>query len=322
VNWIGSPLNTGGNTASTDLVDSDADPATHVISSVALGVGATDNSNDFGFYKNTDYTITKTTSATGAQRLGDVIGYTINIVNNGTSYLAIAPLKDTYNADYLEYVSTSAATSPVASIVANTPYTRTGVLNWANVLPSQLAPGGSFSINVFFKAIGDTTDITKGNPELPDTKNEARLVLPFADPDGPAGPLGALEPLTTKFDDVFVQIINPTAVSVAASQTTVDAASGAVTVNWQTVSETDIAGFNLTRTSGEGVTVLVNSQLIPAQNSGQPVGSWYTVLDTQASRGATYTYTVQFIMADGRVADYQLEPVFVGYTIYLPLVIR
>ncbi len=322
VNWIGSPLNTGGNTPASDLIDSDADPATHVINSVALGVGVTDNSNDFGFYKNTDYTITKTTSASGAQRLGDVIAYTIQIHNSGTSYLAIAPLKDTYNADYLEFVSSTASTSPTATIVANAPYTRTGVLNWTNVLPSQLAPGGNFSINVLFKAIGDTTDITKGNPELPNTKNEARLVLPFADPDGPAGPLGALEPLPTKFDDVSVQIINPTGVALAASQTTVDAVSGVVTVNWQTVSEVDIVAFNLTRTNSEGVTELVNSQLIPAQNSGQPVGSWYTVLDTQVSRGATYTYAVQFVMADGRVVDYQLGPVFVGYTLYLPFVIR
>ena len=313
VSWFGSPLNTGGNTASTDLVDSDADPATHIISSVALGVGVTDNSNDFGFYKNTDYTITKTTNASGAQRLGDVISFTIQIHNNGTSYLAIAPLEDTYNKDFLEYVS--------ASVAPNDP-TNDGTLNWTNVLSSQLAPNGNFSINIFFKAVGDTTDITKVNPDMPNTRNVARLVLPFADPDGPAGPLGSLEPLTTKSANDIVQIINPTAVALAASQTTVDASSGVVTVGWQTVSETDIAGFNLSRTRGDGVTELVNSQLIPAQNSGQPTGSWYTVLDTQTSRGVTYTYTLQFIMADGRLTNHPLGSVFVGYTLYLPLVIR
>ena len=310
VNWKPSPLN---NPATTDLLDSDADPSTHVISSVVLGVGATDNSNDFGFYKDTDYTITKVANATSAQRLGDVISFTIQIRNLGTSYLAVAPLEDTYNTDFLEFVT--------ASVAPNDP-TNDGVLNWTNILSSQLAPNATFSVNVFFKAVGDTTDTAKVNPDLPNTKNVARLVNPLADPDGPAGPLGALEPLPTKQDDDIVQIINPTAVSIAASQTTVDVASGKVTVSWETVSEMDIAGFNLLRQSNSGALEQVNSQLIPAQNSGQPTGSWYTVLDAQIDMGTTYTYVLQFIMVDGRTVNYELESVLVGYTLYLPLVIR
>jgi hypothetical protein len=316
VDWVGSPRNAGGN----DELDSDA--ISGVIDNVALGLGATDNSNDFGFYVNTDYTISKTVNVSGAQRLGDVISFTIEIKNLGTSYLATIPLTDTFNIKFLEFVKAEVggvSTPPNSD-------TTTGdwkELKWNDVNgAAQLAPNATFSIDVFFKAVGDTTDTNVDNVDRPDTVNYASVVSPTGDPDGPSGPLPPVEPLSTKGDDDKVQIINPTAVTIASSTMAVDPAKGTVTVNWQTVSEADIAGFNLMRRVDGGELEQVNSQFILAQNPGQPVGSWYSFTDSQASVGSNMTYLLQFITADGRVVNYELDTVFVGYRILLPLVIR
>ncbi len=73
-----------------------------------------------------------------------------------------------------------------------------------------------------------------------------------------------------------------------------------VTLAWETVSETDVAGFNLLRgDTSSGPWAQLNLDLIPAIAPGSAQGSAYTWLDPTAAPGATYFYALEDVGLDG-----------------------
>ena len=78
----------------------------------------------------------------------------------------------------------------------------------------------------------------------------------------------------------------------------------AVEVTWDTVSESDTAGFNLYRDSvAEGPGVKLNSKLIPARQPGSAGGSRYSYMDrTDLAAGATLYYWLEDVSLTGVTA--------------------
>jgi hypothetical protein len=81
------------------------------------------------------------------------------------------------------------------------------------------------------------------------------------------------------------------------------ALNGIVTMNWQTSSETGMAGFNLYRgdSSVFSSAVQLNTQLIVAFNNAN--GSSYQFTDDETSAGQTYYYWLECIDTSGTVSD-------------------
>ncbi len=104
----------------------------------------------------------------------------------------------------------------------------------------------------------------------------------------------------------YLFTFSPLAVDLASF--TAEASDTGVTLNWETVSETDNAGFNVYRAdSGAGPWVLLNTALIPAAAPGSSEGHAYTWIDGAATPGATYWYALEDVALDGSATRH--EPV-------------
>ena len=91
---------------------------------------------------------------------------------------------------------------------------------------------------------------------------------------------------------------DPLAVALAAF--TAAATPVGVTLAWETVSETDNAGFNVYRAASEaGPWTRVNAALIPAATPGASSGHAYTWIDATATPGAAYVYRLEAVALDG-----------------------
>ncbi|MFN2468419.1 MAG: hypothetical protein ABR521_09880 [Gaiellaceae bacterium] len=93
-----------------------------------------------------------------------------------------------------------------------------------------------------------------------------------------------------------LELSGPTAVAV----TRLSAASRgrSVAVRWRTAAETDVAGFNLYRSSGAR-TLKLNRSLIAAKRSGRSAGAGYTFVDRRPSAGSS-TYRLQTVDLSGK----------------------
>lgn len=91
---------------------------------------------------------------------------------------------------------------------------------------------------------------------------------------------------------------SPLAVDLAAF--TAAAAPDGVTLAWETVAETDNAGFNLSRAGDEtGPWTRLNAALIPAAAPGSSAGHSYTWLDATAAPDTPYVYRLEAVALDG-----------------------
>lgn len=92
--------------------------------------------------------------------------------------------------------------------------------------------------------------------------------------------------------------LNPTAVTVSgfdASPVNRD-----ILVQWQTLTETDLLGFNIYRSSQPaGVQEKLNNTFIPAKELGNPLGASYEFPDTTALAGQTYYYWLEMVYTTG-----------------------
>jgi hypothetical protein len=69
-----------------------------------------------------------------------------------------------------------------------------------------------------------------------------------------------------------------------------------IKLKWRTANEFDVVGFNLLRsTSRKGTYAPVNTQLLPAENSGQTTGTRYVFKDSTALSGQKYFYQLQIM---------------------------
>ncbi len=100
--------------------------------------------------------------------VGDLVTYSITIVNTGTTTLATLPLTDTFNATYLAYSSATPAPDTTAA----------GQLNWTNVGP--IAVGGQVVLTVTFTALMPTP-VTTNKAIVGATDIYSNVLLPGSD---------------------------------------------------------------------------------------------------------------------------------------------
>jgi hypothetical protein len=99
------------------------------------------------------------------------------------------------------------------------------------------------------------------------------------------------------------------------------ATGGNVVVEWRTVSEVDLLGFYLYRsTAPESGYSQVSDGLIPADAPDMPAGSEYRWVDGDTSAGTTYYYKLEIVDYHGDRTSHGPVSVEVNYALYLPLV--
>lgn len=75
-----------------------------------------------------------------------------------------------------------------------------------------------------------------------------------------------------------------------------------VRLKWRTLSESQIAGFNIQRRDGKnGVYQNINATVLNAKNPGNPQNNAYKVIDRSAAAGKTYWYRIEIIHIDGTI---------------------
>ena len=304
-NWIGSPKDAA---SVPDTLDSDADVTTHRITSIVIEPVAgtqNDTTRDFGFFKNSGHTLTKarvTDPTSTGVRVNEPISFTITVVNTGTTWLSAIPISDTFDTNYIQFLSANIGgvnTSPDITVTNGLTVTK----QWNDITGAGvLAPGATIQLVVFYVGVGDTTVLPVQAP-CTGTGNTCNRVSttsasgtgPTVDPDGPSGPLTPLEVLPPKTSQAPVKVVNPTAVALADYGAVIDPSN--VTLRWTTVNESAISGFAVYRSDSSGVSVYIAS--LSAQKPGQADGASYSLTDNSAVYGVSYTYLLEVQMFSG-----------------------
>jgi uncharacterized repeat protein (TIGR01451 family) len=294
--WTISPKDNAGD----DVIDSDADPNTGETDTVTLTSGENDDTVDAGMSIPSSYTITKVNTTNDSELVpGDDVEFTITIENTGKTWIAVLPLQDTYDKDYLTYVGANPASFDNDD---------DGIIDWSDLTVSfgnDLAPGDSFSVVVNFTAKAQTQNLSNH-----ETINTATAHDVLADPDGPTGPNGPIGPLPDQSDNAPVSILNP--VGEPMGGFSVEIAGGdMVRLRWQSESEANILGFNVLRRTGKGRFERVNDSLIFARYAGADAGAAYNFVDSGVPTGH-YTYVLEIVRLDGGVERYGSARVNVG----------
>ncbi len=283
--WTISPKDNAGD----DTKDSDANTTTGETDPVTLTSGENDPTIDAGMTIPSSYTITKeNTTADSDIAPGDPVSFTITIQNTGKTWLAVVPVQDTYDTNYLTYVNADPASDDNND---------DGVIDWSDVTGSgQLAPGSSTSIIVNFTAKAATDQLPNQQ-----TVNTATAHDVDADPDGPTGPNGSIVSLDDKSDDAPIGILNP--VGEPMGDFSAMAVRSSVQVRWQSESESNILGYNILRSADGRRFEQVNAGLIFARNAGADAGASYRFIDRNLSSGV-YVYKIEIVHLDGSVTRY------------------
>jgi chemotaxis protein CheY-P-specific phosphatase CheC len=336
VGWIASPANAAGvpdDEDSDGIDDTSVTPKTYKIQTITIDPvngPQIDLTNDFGFYKNSGYTITKvqiTDPNDAGVAVNTLVEFDITIVNTGTTHLSVVPLEDDYNPVYLDFVDATLLPLPGTTLTPDFTDTTNGFVRWNDITGAgQLAPGASIIVRVKFQAMADTTSLTNGQAPCntpQQTCNEAWVRNstdpapkgPTVDPDGPNGPLGDNNPpgdqekLEPKNSFDGVKIINPTSVTLAGS--VMEAQADRMILSWSTINETEIAGFNIYRLSANSEWTKLNSNLIDAQKIGQPNGASYSFTDMGQTFGVNVTYKIEVVMVGGRTESEILSKLYI-----------
>jgi hypothetical protein len=94
------------------------------------------------------------TSHPGGQfNTGEEAIFTVTITNESSSSIRVLPLQDEYDTSHLQYLY---------SVPASNDNNDDGVINWSNVITSDLGPDASTSVEIHFRAAGDCEDYLDG----------------------------------------------------------------------------------------------------------------------------------------------------------------
>jgi hypothetical protein len=259
---------------------------------VTQGSGLSDN-NNFGETNGATYSISKVLTTTNNVRPNAPVSFDIIITNTGNSTIAVLPLRDLYDKQYLQFLN---ATPASVNTIDD------GAIDWLDLTQSfgmDLAPGQSFTVKVNFIAKKDTGSLPGGV-----TINTAYVENGLADPDG-SGPLGPILPLAVQTANDAVSIFTPTGVTI--ERFSAVAQAGGILLSWLSADEQDILGFNVLRDDGTGELVLVNGELILAQYLGTTRGASYSLVDVFAARDVAPLYILEVLKTDG--SSERLDPV-------------
>jgi uncharacterized repeat protein (TIGR01451 family) len=253
---------------------------------------------DFAFVSVPTLAVSKVLNTPEPVRVGDILSFTIRITNTGSTAIAVLPLADDYDRDYISYMNATPASDD---------NTNDGTVNWTDLtvsFGSNLAPGAFFDVVVRFMAMRDTG---LSGP----TVNTASV-------SGAEDVNGNTPDPVDDSDDVAV--LAPTAVYLSSRSAT--RSDAGITLAWTTADETQIVAFRVVRTNSDGSEVLLTPDAIPAQFAGQPTGTSYRFVDSDLRGQSTVRYDLELIAPDGSVTRLDLGRVNAGYGVYLPLVTR
>ncbi len=285
-NWDFSPKDNAGD----DTIDSDADPSTGE-ATVSLSAGDNNNTIDAGMTIDSSYTITKENTTIETEIApGDPISFTIIITNTGDTWLTTIPLQDNYDTEYLTYIDADPASKDNDD---------DGVIDWSDLTASfgeDLAPSESFTVVVHFTAKAPTDNL-----ENHQTINTATAHDVTAAPDGNSGPTTTTT-LPSLSDQAPADILNP--VGVAMGEFVATFSENQVQLQWQTLSESDILGFNILRIDNNIAKTQINPQLIFARNAGADMSGFYQF--ATHNTGDDNAYVLEIIHLDGSVEQQEL----------------
>jgi hypothetical protein len=113
----------------------------------------------------------------------------------------------------------------------------------------------------------------------------------------------------------------PTAVSLVDFRA--KSAPQGIQLDWETVQEIDLLGFNLFRAeSPDGLQVQINPELIPAVNPGQLRSNDYQYVDVITKAGMTYYYWIEWIGNNSSEYFGPITASLAPYKVWLPLGMR
>ncbi|MEM7134157.1 MAG: SdrD B-like domain-containing protein [Chloroflexota bacterium] len=257
---------------------------------------------------NPSIAVDKQFNGMGDYRVGETISFTIRITNTGDVVVTSLPLEDRYSHAFITYVSANPAPNSEVD----------GILTWTDVLSSVndidgLGLGESVNVVVTFTTEADTTLLPAPAPctRAGHAPNLARSV----------GAMAGFDLVAEDGDDTScdsVQILNPTAVQLA--ERSISQTPEGVMVRWSTVSETDIVGFNIWKSSGVAVE-LRSGGLLVASNAGQSNGASYQWLDEGATLSQGDAYVLEILRNNG-TSERTVIDVMRDEQIFLPLVSR
>ncbi len=115
----------------------------------------------------------------------------------------------------------------------------------------------------------------------------------------------------------------PTAVTMAGFGATAQNAVPSVALEWQTLNELNLLGFNVYRSdAADGVKVKLNGGMIPAQHAGQLLGGSYSYEDTGVQPGDIWFYWVEGVVQSGPPEWLGPQSANVLFRMMLPLINR
>ena len=112
-----------------------------------------------------------------------------------------------------------------------------------------------------------------------------------------------------------MKIVNPTGVTLAGYGAAVTPSG--VTLHWTTVNESEISGFDVYRIDSSRASILVGH--VDAAKPGQADGASYSLTDSNAVYGVSYTYVLEAQMFSGGKGSQTIANL--GY-VWLPMAVR
>jgi hypothetical protein len=210
------------------------------------------------------------------------VTFTIRIENQGDTTLVTIPVRDLYEANFLEFSSTEISV-PQVTVTGND-----GELFWPDVTDDlgDLAPNQSVQFNVSFLVTAVTSE----------TNNIAILQNVIDE-------FGDEVPPVQGEDSASVVAEEPTAVLILSFTST--RADEGVQIHWVTGWEQNSWGFHLWRSQSDARTeaIRVTPNLIPAQGANGG-GAQYGFLDRSAEAGIGYQYWLEEIELSGQRHEY------------------